>query len=270
VVEVTAALGVHSRPRLASDLATLGLAPGISVLVHSSLRSLGPVVGGPATVVGAIRDVVGIDATIVVPAQTPNNSTTSPAFLAATQGMTPAEVADFEASMPGFVPETTPSFGMGALAEYIRRLPEATRSTHPQTSFAAVGRHASDLMAVHDLDSHLGERSPLAALYDNEAMVLLLGVGYESCTALHLAEYRLPWPPRLREHHCYVDLNGRRTRLDFLAPHLDQTPFGELGIELDVQPFVRSGYVGAAPARLLPMREAVDFAIRWLADRSHP
>jgi aminoglycoside 3-N-acetyltransferase len=35
-----------------------------------------------------------------------------------------------------------------------------------------------------------GEASPLARLYDLDAWVLLLGVGYQRNTCFHLAEYR--------------------------------------------------------------------------------
>ncbi|MFF0191065.1 AAC(3) family N-acetyltransferase [Streptomyces sp. NPDC005244] len=49
---------------------------------------------------------------------------------------------------------------------------------------------------VHDPDCHLGEGSPLGALYAADARVLLFRVGFEVCSAFHLAECRLrPVPP---------------------------------------------------------------------------
>src|SRR5690349_7103098 len=60
-------------------------------------------------------------------------------------------------------------------------------------SFAAWGRHALPITANHALDYGLGEHSPLARLYDLDGSVLLLGVGYERRTSLHLAEYRAPY-----------------------------------------------------------------------------
>ena len=102
-------------------------------------------------------------------------------------------------------------------------------------------------MRVHDLDSHLGERSPLAALEAAGARTLLLGVGYATCTALHLAEYRLRRPPQRRPYRCYVLRDGRRERLDFEAPHLDAAPFPAIGAELDRAAFTRHGTVGERP-----------------------
>ena len=91
--------------------------------------------------------------------------------------------------MLAFDPEATPT-SAGAVAEALRTTPGAERSDHPQSSFAAVGHDARELMAGHRLNCHLGEDSPLAKLYERDASILLLGVEYLSCTAFHLAEYR--------------------------------------------------------------------------------
>ncbi len=257
-----------ARAELAGQLSTLGLGAGDDVLVHCSMRRLGPVDGGPAAVAGALRDVVGPRGTVVVPAQTPNNSVSSDAYRAATRDMTAEQRRAYEDGIQGFDPARTPAYGMGVFAEHVRKLPGAVRSAHPQASFCAWGPAAADLMGVHDLDCHLGERSPLAALYARAAKVLLLGPGYEACTALHLAEYRRANPPAVRAYRCWIVDRGTRLRLDFRAAHLDAGCFPELGAGLDRQPFSRTGRVGAAPARLLPVRSAVDFAVSWMNTRT--
>ncbi|MEU8299047.1 AAC(3) family N-acetyltransferase [Micromonospora sp. NPDC048909] len=154
---------------------------------------------------------------------------------------------------------------MGVLAEHVRRQPGAVRSGHPQTSFAALGPAAARLTAVHDLDCHLGERSPLGALYAADALVLLLGVDYAACTAFHLAEYRLPHPAAQRPYRCYVlDSSGRRVRRDFLALDLDDSDFPRIGEALERLPVVRRGALGGGTCRAVRMRPAVDFAGRWM------
>ncbi|SIM50971.1 aminoglycoside N(3)-acetyltransferase [Micromonospora cremea] len=269
----------HADPRdvnrLTADLAAVGVRAGQDLLVHCSMRRIGPVVGGPATLLAALRRVAGPDATVVVPAHTVGNSTTGPAFRAATSGLNAAGRAAYEAGLTGFDPATTPSEGMGILAEYVRQQPDAARSGHPITSFAALGRRAVEFTEIHDLDCHLGERSPLGNLFTAGAAVLLLGVGYARCTALHLAEYRPEarrpaGPPPERMYRCYVLVGGRRERRDFRAPLLDASDFPEIGAAMEACLPVGRGLVGAAPSRLLDLRVAVDFATTWMAGHRRP
>jgi aminoglycoside 3-N-acetyltransferase len=259
------ALAGHATETLAADLRALGLSAGSIVLVHCSLRRVGPIAGGPSGLLAALTEVVGPAGTLVVPAQTPDNSITSAAYRTATAEMTDDQRRAHEKRIPGFHPKHTPSYGVGAFAEYVRRQPDAVRSRHPQTSFCAVGPAAADLMRVHHLRSHLGEQSPLAALEAAGARTLLLGVGYESCTALHLAEYRLNRPPVMQRYRCYVQHgSGGRKRWEFRAPLLDATRFTEIGSELDRTGSARRGRVGDAEARLLPIRPAVQLAVEWM------
>jgi aminoglycoside 3-N-acetyltransferase len=182
----------QTRASLGKDLSTLGLTAGDTVLVHSSLRSLGWVCGGAVAVVQALLDVLGPGGTLVVPTQTMDNS--DPKHWSrppVPESWWPV----IREHMPAFDPVVSPAAGLGVIAEQVRTWPGAVRSDHPHTSFAAVGAAAAELMAEHELTSQLGERSPLAALERAGAKVLLLGTGFASCTAFHLAEYRVPDPP---------------------------------------------------------------------------
>lgn len=263
-------MALSDRSSIAADLARLGLGEGRDVLVQSSLHNLGPVAGGPRAVAGAIRDVVGPAATIVVPTQTAGNSLTSPAYRAATEGMTDGQRRAYEAAMPGFDRDTTESQDMGALAEYVRRHPRSVRSGHPQTSFAAWGPKAADFMRVHEYASHLGDGSPLAALFDADAQVLLLGVDFGVCIAFHLAEYRLRVPVAWRAYTCFVMREGRRERVVFEAPHIYDHDFAELGKEFEVRTELRPGLVGSGWSKVFRMRSAVGFAIDWMDKHRGP
>lgn len=251
----------------ARDLDALGVRAGATLLVHASLRRVGPAAD---TVLATLLTALGPDGTLVVPAFTAGNSDTSPEFRARTHGMTASQVAAHQAAMPPFNPRHTPSQGMGRLAEAVRRSPGAVRSTHPQTSFAAVGARAAQLMARHDEDCHLGEGSPLARLYAADARVLLIGVGYDVCSAFHLAEYRIDDPPR-REYRCVVLRDGRRRWISYQDVDLDDGDFAALGAAYEAHdaalptPAVGRGRLGSAETRVLPLRAAVDFATGWLA-----
>jgi aminoglycoside 3-N-acetyltransferase len=247
--------------RLKEELRALGVQAGRHLLVHSSLKAIGWIEGGPAALLEALRAVTE-PATLVVPTQTTRNSLTSRAFLADIHGLDDDQQARHIARMPGFDPASTPSQGMGLLAECLRTHPDAVRSSHPQVSFAALGPQAQACVAVHDLDCHLGERSPLAWLEEMDADVLLLGVGYSACTALHLAEYRIGGQ-RTRPYRCFAIERGVRTEREFTDIYLDDSDFPLLGAELDAGPEVSHGRVGAAPCRLFSMCAAVDFARDW-------
>jgi aminoglycoside 3-N-acetyltransferase len=249
--------------RLAAELRALGVSPGQDLLVHCSMRSLGHVQNGPATLVQALEIAAGPEATLVVPAQTSGNSLSSRTFQAATAGLDAAARAAYVAEMPGFDPENTPSAGMGALAEYLRTRQEAARSAHPQSSFAALGPRALECTAGHRLNCHLGENSPLGWLYRAGAAVLLLGVGYAVCTAFHLAEYRLPEPPPLQLYQCFTLDGGVRREQEFTDIALSDEDFADVGAQLDSAAFVMHGRVGNGDCRLFPLREAVDFALAW-------
>jgi aminoglycoside 3-N-acetyltransferase len=172
--------------------------------------------------------------------------------------------ADIRASTPPYDPRTTPTAGMGVIPELVRIWPGAVRSDHPQTSFAAVGPQAAQIVAGHALDSQLGERSPLARLEAMDAHVLLLGVGFGFCTAFHLAEYRIP-TPETDNSFAIMTPEGRRwaTVRDIVV---DSDDFEELGAAFTAERPVRHGEVGAAVTRLFPVADAVAYAEVWLAE----
>lgn len=121
-------------------------------------------------------------------------------------------------------------------------------------------------MARHRPDCHLGEDSPLARLYDLRAQVLLLGTGFDTCTAFHLGEYRVPAPPR-RSYRCVVTAGGRRQWWEYDDVALDDSDFAALGADFaraGTGAPVRTGPVGSSTSRLFRIDDAVDFAVGWL------
>lgn len=244
---------------LAADLRALGVQPGQHLLVHCSLRSIGQCDGGPQIVLDALREVAG-QATIVVPTYTAGNSISSASFRAGTKGFSRARLDRHVAAMQGFDRETTESQDMGLLAEHIRCLPEAVRTGHPQTSFAALGGRADDCTKGHALNERFGASSPLGWLYAHDAAVLLLGVDYRTFSAFHLAEYLLSDHPPRRAYHCFVMEAGERRECELWDVDLDDSDFVAVGRRMDNEPFVRRGRVGDADSRLIPIRRAVEFA----------
>jgi aminoglycoside 3-N-acetyltransferase len=250
------------RRRLEADLAESGLRPGMSVLVHCSMRRIGWITGGAKALREAILGVLGAEGTLVVPTQTRFLSVTSNDFQRAIAHLEGEDRELYRKRLRGFDPLTTPSSGMGALAEAVRKHPRAYRSTHPSTSFAAVGRHAAALCAAHPLESLLGADSPIGALRDLDGSVLLLGVGYDKCTAFHLGEVAAF--SDTRPYTCKI---GDAWREFQGFPHEDGD-FAELGARFEAEHAarIRRGTVGDAATRLFPLALAADFAARELPD----
>jgi len=250
-----------TRESLAAEFRTLGIAPGDVLLVHSSYRSLGFVVGGPQAVVEALLDAVGPDGTVVVPAHTPDNSDP------ASWQHPPVPPAWWEAirhEAPGFDPRRTPAGRhMGRLAELVRTWPGALRSDHPQVSFAAVGARAIEITRDHELSDGLGDRSPLGAVYRLGGRILLLGCGHDNNTSLHLAESRLPGAPR-HTTGSSIRRAGKGHWTTWSEVDVDSFDFASLGAAFDATGAVVTGKAGAATARLMSQRDAVDFAAGWI------
>ena len=257
----------RTRQGLALDLSRLGVRAGDTLLVHSSLTSVGWVVGGQVAVVQALLDVLGPEGTLVVPAQTGDNS--DPKDWA----HPPVPEAWWQVirdHMPAFDPALTPARSLGVIAEAVRTWPGARRSDHPVTSFAAFGRLAGEITAVHDLDCQMGERSPLAVLERVGARGLLLGVGWGVCTSFHLAEYRIPAMARTA-HGAAVRVpagadSTARAWVAFTDVDVDSEDFEALGAAFEATDSVIAGLVGSAAARLFSIPSAVQFAVDWLPE----
>lgn len=257
----------RTRASLSRDLRRLGIDEGMLVLVHSSLKSLGWVNGGPVTVIHSLLDVLTPQGTLVMPAHTSGLS--DPALWEAPP-VPEGWWSDVRDTMPAFDPQRTPTSGIGRIPELFRTWPDVRRSDHPVYSFAACGRLADALTSAHSLSYGLGPGSPLDAIYANDGHVLLLGADYESNTSFHLAEYRLDWMPHI-EQGAPVMVRGERTWQFYDDLDLDTSDFAKIGQAFERVHAVKIGRVGSADARFFSMREVVDFAARWMqSHRKHP
>ena len=249
---------------LAEDLKVLGVVAGSTVLVHSSLSALGWVCGGAVSVIQALESVIRPYGNLVMPTHSGNLSDPS--------GWENPPVPEswwesIRRSMPAFDPELTPARGVGVIPEVFRKQSDVVRSAHPAFSFAAWGDRCLWIVADHSLDYGLGEKSPLARVYDLDGYVLLLGVGYESNTSLHLAEVRGEYVDK-RTVPCSAPLiveNHRRWK-QYVEVDYHSDDFALLGrdFEKHYKSEISTGLVGYGNSVLFKQRVCVDYAEQWI------
>ncbi|HJU69278.1 MAG TPA: AAC(3)-IV family aminoglycoside N-acetyltransferase [Gemmatimonadaceae bacterium] len=219
---------------LADQLLDLGVEPGGVLIVHSSYRAIRPVEGGPQGVVDALRRAVGPDGTIVMP------------------------------SWPGdddhpFDPVAPSSADLGVIADTFWRQPGAVRTDHPFT-FAALGPHArritSDPLPVppHRLES------PIGRVWELDGQVLLLGVGHDSNTTIHLAEVLGGAPYRVPKHITHR-VDGRVVQIDYGENDHCCQRFTLADAWLRERGLQREGPAGHGQARLIRSRDVVEVVV---------
>lgn len=123
-------------------------------------------------------------------------------------------------------PKQNTCLGMGRIANRFSKSFGIKRSEHPLLSFSGRGSMAKELLKNHSPETGLGFYSPLGKLLNQNALVLMLGTDWTSCTAMHLIEYYYSNGDTIR---CWAHLKGKDILWDDIPfyPKLF-LPLGEL------------------------------------------
>jgi aminoglycoside 3-N-acetyltransferase len=249
---------------LAEQFSPCGLAEGQTVLVHTKMSALGWIAGGPVAIIQALLRVLTPSGTLMMPSFTPDN--TDPA-----NWQNPPVPEHWwpiiRQHMPPYDPRTTPTRGIGQVAETFRRWPGVIRSANPDASFAAIGPNAEYLTANHTaLEPLFGDDSPIGKLYELDGYVFMLGPDHGNNTSLHLAEYRADIPKRYLREGTSMLVDGVRQWVEYDLRDLDDSDFPELGDAYEAANNIPRGRVGKAEVRFTKQRPLVDFAVKWLEE----
>ena len=238
-IQSTAGRRELSRDEVAEQLRALGVQRGGVLLVHTSFRAVRPVEGGPAGLIGALRDALGPEGTLVMPSWTGDDDTP-------------------------FDPAATPSSeDLGIVAQTFWRMPGVARSQHP-FAFAAAGPHAARILADPlPLPPHI-PASPVGRVRDLDGQVLLLGVNHDADTTIHLAELAADVPYRVPKHITVLQ-DGRPVRIDYGENDCCAEHFLFVDGWLRDAGLQREGRVGHAEARLIRSRDIMDVVLARLA-----
>ena len=141
------------------------------------------------------------------------------------------------------------------------------RSDHPARSVCANGKYAEYITMNHDLSNIFGDGSPIGKLYELDAYVLLLGVGYDKNTSLHLADVRANYPGKhdCTEYSAILE-NGSRVWKKYDTLFVDGEDFDEIGLAFEKTGLVKNSCINQAEIRLMKQRELVDFAVKWIEE----
>ena len=210
---------------------------GAVLVVHTAFSRVGPLEGGPLALIGALRDTLGDDGTLVMPS------------------MSDDDEHPFDAG-------STECRGMGVVANTFWRLPGVLRSDSPH-AFAAIGRAADAITRPHPPDVPHGLDSPVGHAWELDGQVLLLGVGHDANTTMHLAE-NLAGVRYGVAKYALVTQHGRPTRVDYREVDHCCANFAQMDEWLESRSQQRRGRVGNSEARLANSRDIVDAALAAL------
>jgi aminoglycoside N3'-acetyltransferase len=227
-----------TRDEIIAQLRALGIESGAVLLIHASFRAVRPIEGGPVGLIEALLAAIGPEGTLVMPSWTGDDETP-------------------------FDPATTPaSVDLGVVADTFWRMPGVVRSEH-LFAFAAKGPQAHRITAGPlPLPPH-SPQSPVCRVYELDGQVLLLGVGQDANTTLHLAELMANVPYRLPKY-CTVLRDGRPVRIDYLENDHCCSGFALCDDWLRADGLQSEGLVGHAQSRLARSQDIVRVALERL------
>ncbi|QJD85537.1 aminoglycoside N(3)-acetyltransferase [Cohnella herbarum] len=253
---------ILTKENLIRQFSDCGVSAGQTLIVHTSLKSLGFIVGGAETLIRALLEIVGEEGTIMMPSQTWKN-------------LDPATGVHWEQPVewwpiirenwPAYDKHVTPAIGMGVVAEMFRKWPGSHRSDHPARSVAAVGKNADYITRDHDLSHIFGVGSPVDKLYELDGYVLLIGVGHDKNTSLHLAETRANFASKsFAEESSAIWRDGKREWVTYSTQAVDDSDFIRLGAEYEQIHSILPHRIGNAEVRLLRQRPLIDWSVKWM------
>jgi aminoglycoside 3-N-acetyltransferase len=225
-----------------AQILELGVRRGGVLLVHTAFSRVGPLEDGPRGLIRALHDALGPDGTLVMPSMSDDDD-------------------------HPFDPRQTPCLGMGVVAETFWRMPGVWRSDSPH-AFAALGPDAVRITSRHPLDFPHGLDSPVGRVYDVDGQILMLGIGHDANTTIHLAE-ALAGVRYRRQKTLTITAGGRPVSFRYAEIDHCCDRFNLVDDWLDAAGRQRRGRVVHGEARLTSARNVVEtVAARLRADET--
>lgn len=253
----------YTRRQLTDALSALGVQAAHPLMLHASVKAVGPVLGGPNTIIEALLDTLTPQGTLMMYVGWQD----IPDY---THELPEAERALYLAEHPPYDPATSRAVREnGIMAEFLRTWPGAIRSRNPEMSIAAVGAQAEFITADHPLNYGYGVGSPLEKLIALNGQVLMLGAPLDTLTLLHYAENRARMRhKRVIRYQVPVIQDGKTVWIDIEDFDTGEA-HGDYSFDGIAKAFLaegsgRAGLVGDAQSYLFNASDLAAFAIGWL------
>lgn len=237
---------------LVSSLKKLSIRTGDILEVHASIKSIGYILGGAMTLLDAFLEVIGLEGTLVMSAQSWGNS--EPSYFQ----HPPIELDQYQrlrTSHPVYRGKQEDIRFMGDLARAMQLRPNSYVSDHPQDAFIAMGKHAKWITQTHLLNEGFGLTSPLGKMLELKSKILLIGVGYDRATGMHLGESLSQVRP-IQIQGARMQVMGQAQWVKYLTQDFNSDDFIAIGERLEQAQQVAKGKLGKAECRLFTLEEA--------------
>lgn len=250
-----------NKEQLKEQLRAIGVKEGMDLQMHSSMKSVGHIEGGPDTVIDALLEILGPEGTLMMSTVSGNVNTIQPVFHV----------------------DHTPST-VGYLSNVFRKRPGAVRSMHPVHSIVALGPKAEFFTEGHlEANTPWSPDSPYGKMMRNGVKILFYGVDFKCNTCLHALEIEARVPGLHTEststlyvydsnnnvteieHHWHSPKKDYYTNMEHLVAEAGGLKYGKIGDSI-------SRFVDAEILRevMLPVfQNTPEIAIKRLSDSTY-
>jgi aminoglycoside N3'-acetyltransferase len=233
------------RSALLHQMKSLGVDSYTPLMVHASLRKVGPIAGGADTLLDCLLETLEPSGTMLM-----------------VLGADEDELFD---------PLTTEvEEDMGILAEIFRQRSGTKVNDHAASRYGAYGPRATELLEPIPLHDYHGPSSVLERFTEMGGAVLRLGANIDTVTLTHWAEYLAKIPNKRRVRLRYVRADVGEQWIESLddtygiAEWEGGDYFSQILLDFLATGHAKIGPIGNCKAELFEAKPFIKFAVEWL------
>lgn len=240
-----------SQKVLIEQLNSLGLQKYPALMVHASMREVGPIEGGADTLIDSLIHSIGPHCNLIM-------------------------VLGADEEVPFDALKTQADADMGVLPELFRKKIGVQVNDHAAARYAVFGPQADFILNPAALNDYHGYGSVLERLTKLKGAVLRLGADTDTVTLTHYAEYLADIPSKRRVNLRYIRADSGEQWIESLDDSLgivdwkEGDYFSQILLDYLSKGNAQKGSVGNCIAELLPAASFVSYATHWMESHLQP